>query len=78
MLGTTAVRMALFCAVEYAYGKNACFYAGGILVLGGNVTTTNDRRQRWTRLHSLSFLVQPISHNSRVLPKTIMSYVYLA
>ena len=29
-------------------------YAEGILVLGETVTTTNDRRQRWTRLHSLS------------------------
>ena len=26
----------------------------GILVLGETVTTTNSRRQRWTRLHSLS------------------------
>ena len=35
-------------------------YAGGILVLGDTVTTTNDERQAWARLHSLSFLIRPI------------------
>ena len=34
--------------------------SGGILVLGETVNSTNDRRQRWTRLHSLSFLVRPM------------------
>ena len=42
----------------YMVGRLA--YAGGILVLGEAVTTTNDRRQRWIRLHSLSFLVRPM------------------
>ena len=35
------------------YKVGRLVYAGGILVLGETVTTTNDRRQRWTRLHSL-------------------------
>ena len=53
-------------------------YAGSILVLGETVTTTTDRRQRWARLLFLSFLVRPMQYNTRVLPKTIMSSVYLA
>ena len=36
------------------YKVGRLVYAGGILVLGETVTTTNDRRQRWTRLLSLS------------------------
>ena len=64
------------------YMMGRLVYAGGILVLlGETVTTTNDRRQRWTRVFSLSlsFLVRPIKYiNTRVLPETIMSSVYLA